>query len=324
MVPPSVPPLPGAARNTRAKSAKRTNGHGVHEGGPAAEQNVAMDSHHTPYPLITVGELVDSLQGNEPPALLDVRWQLGGPPGEQEYRSGHLPGAHYLDLDAELAAPPGPQGRHPLPDLDVLTAALRRAGVRADRDVVVYDAGPATSAARAWWLLRWAGHTRVRVLDGGLAVWTAQGQPLSTDTPEHGGGDFTPVPGGMPVLDADGAARLARTGLLLDARAGERYRGESEPIDPRAGHIPGAVSAPTAANLADDGRFLPAEKLAARFRDLGVADAETGVYCGSGVTAAHQVLALEAAGFRAALYPGSWSEWSADPARPAATGPLPG
>ncbi|AXI79823.1 sulfurtransferase [Peterkaempfera bronchialis] len=283
-----------------------------------------MDSHHTPYPLITVGELTEALQGPRPPALLDVRWQLGGPPGEKEYRAGHLPGAHYLDLDRDLAAPAGPAGRHPLPDLAVLTAALRRAGVYADRDAVVYDAGPALSAARAWWLLRWAGHTRVRVLDGGLAAWTAAGQPLSTETPADGGGTFTPVPGGMPVLDADGAARLARTGLLLDARAGERYRGETEPIDPRAGHIPGAVSAPTADNLGADGRFRPAAELAARFRDLGAATAETGVYCGSGVTAAHQVLALEAAGLRAALYPGSWSEWSADPARPAATGPHPG
>ncbi|WP_377269014.1 sulfurtransferase [Peterkaempfera sp. SMS 1(5)a] len=283
-----------------------------------------MDSHQTPYPLMTTGELAEALRSAAPPALLDVRWQLGGPPGEQEYRKGHLPGAHYVDLDRELAAPPGPQGRHPLPDPAVLAEALHRAGVSADRDVVVYDAGPATSAARAWWLLRWAGHPSVRVLDGGLAAWTAQGLPLSTETPGHGGGDFTPVPGGMPVLDADEAARLARSGLLLDARAGERYRGETEPVDPRAGHIPGAVSAPTTGNLMEDGRFLPAEKLAARFRDLGVAGTGTGVYCGSGVTAAHQVLALEAAGFRAALYPGSWSEWSADPERPAASGPLPG
>ncbi|XHM95900.1 sulfurtransferase [Peterkaempfera sp. SMS 1(5)a] len=273
---------------------------------------------------MTTGELAEALRSAAPPALLDVRWQLGGPPGEQEYRKGHLPGAHYVDLDRELAAPPGPQGRHPLPDPAVLAEALHRAGVSADRDVVVYDAGPATSAARAWWLLRWAGHPSVRVLDGGLAAWTAQGLPLSTETPGHGGGDFTPVPGGMPVLDADEAARLARSGLLLDARAGERYRGETEPVDPRAGHIPGAVSAPTTGNLMEDGRFLPAEKLAARFRDLGVAGTGTGVYCGSGVTAAHQVLALEAAGFRAALYPGSWSEWSADPERPAASGPLPG
>ncbi|MFJ6216334.1 sulfurtransferase [Streptomyces sp. NPDC092296] len=283
-----------------------------------------MDSHHTPYPLIAADELATALRGSRPPALLDVRWQLGGPPGEQEYRAGHLPGAHYIDLDRELAAPPGPNGRHPLPDPEVLAAALRRAGVSADRDAVVYDAGPATSAARAWWLLRWAGHDRVRVLDGGLAGWTAAGLPLSTEVPADGDGDFVPKPGAMPTLDADQAARLARSGLLLDARAGERYRGETEPVDPRAGHIPGAVSAPTTGNLAADGRFLPADELAARFRELGVEQAPTGVYCGSGVTAAHQVLALEAAGFSAALYPGSWSEWSADPDRPAATGAQPG
>ncbi|MCD0486124.1 sulfurtransferase [Streptacidiphilus sp. ASG 303] len=283
-----------------------------------------MDSHPTPYPLVAAAELAEALRDARPPVLLDVRWQLGGPPGEQEYRAGHLPGAHYLDLDRDLAAPPGPAGRHPLPDPGVLAAALRRVGLSADRDAVVYDAGPATSAARAWWLLRWAGHTRVRVLDGGLAAWTAAGLPLTTEEPPPGDGDFTPAPGGMPVLDADGAARLARTGLLLDARAGERYRGETEPVDPRAGHIPGAVSAPTTANLGPDGRFLPAAALADRFRALGADTAETGVYCGSGVTAAHQVLAMEAAGLRAALYPGSWSEWSADPARPAATGPQAG
>jgi len=283
-----------------------------------------MDSHQISYPLITVKELAEDLEGSPAPTLLDVRWRLGGPPGEQEYRVGHLPGAHYVDLDHELAAPPGPTGRHPLPDLEVLAGALRRSGVFADRAVVVYDAGPATSAARAWWLLRWAGHTRVRVLDGGLAAWKAAGLPLSTRTPADGGGDFIPVPGGMPTLDADAAARLARSGLLLDARAEERYRGESEPVDPRAGHIPGAVSAPTVGNLNPDGTFRPAGELAARFRTLGADTTETGAYCGSGVTAAHQVLALEAAGFRAALYPGSWSEWSADPGRPAVTGPQPG
>jgi thiosulfate/3-mercaptopyruvate sulfurtransferase len=284
-----------------------------------------MDSYHAvsqpAHPLISAEDLAEALVGPRPPALLDIRWQLGGPPGEQEYRNGHLPGAHYLDLDRELAGPPGTAGRHPLPDLDVLTAALRRGGVRADREAVVYDAGPATSAARAWWLLRWAGHTRVRVLDGGLAAWTAAGLPLDTATPADGKGDFTPVPGSMPTLAADEAAALARTGLLLDARAAERYRGETEPVDPRPGHIPGAVSAPTADNVGEDGRFLPTEKLVARFRDLGVGQAGTGVYCGSGVTAAHEVLAMELAGFRAALYPGSWSEWSGDPGRPAAMGP---
>ncbi|RKE21554.1 sulfurtransferase [Streptomyces sp. TLI_171] len=276
----------------------------------------------TSSPLITVAELAAALGSDRPPVLLDIRWALGGPPGADEYAKGHLPGAHYLDLDHELADPPGPAGRHPLPDPERLATALRRAGVGADRPVVAYDAGPALSAARAWWLLRWAGHPEVRVLDGGLAAWQAAGHPLTTDTPAAGEGDFKVDPGHLPTVDAAGAATLARTGLLLDARAGERYRGETEPVDPRAGHIPGAASAPTTENLAADGRFLPASALTARFAALGVTDpARTAVYCGSGVTAAHQVLALEVAGHPGvALYPGSWSEWSANPANPAATG----
>ncbi|GAA2258758.1 sulfurtransferase [Kitasatospora cystarginea] len=275
-------------------------------------------------PLISVGELATALDSADPPVLLDVRWQLGGPPGADEFAVGHLPGAQYVDLDDELAAPPGTAGRHPLPDPEVFGAAVRRAGVSADRPVVVYDAGPATSAARAWWLLRWAGHRDVRVLDGGLAAWRAAGLPESTGQTPAREGDFKPAPGQLPVLDARQAAALARTGLLLDARAGERYRGEVEPVDPRAGHIPGAVSAPTTENVGPDGRFLPAAALAERFRSLGVGERETGVYCGSGVTASHELLALEVAGFRATLYPGSWSEWSGDPDNPAATGPLPG
>lgn len=285
----------------------------------------AMTSSGTSSPLISVDELSAALASGRPPVLLDVRWQLGGPPGAGEYAAGHLPGAHYVDLDAELAAAPGTAGRHPLPDPGVFGAALRRAGVTADRPVVVYDAGPATSAARAWWLLRWAGHGDVRVLDGGLAAWRAAGLAVTVEVPLAGGGDFEPVPGQLPTLDAAGAAKLARTGLLLDARAGERYRGEVEPVDPRAGHIPGAVSAPTTENVGPDGRFRPPAELAARFAALGADGRETGVYCGSGVTAAHELLALETAGLGgAALYPGSWSEWSADPANPAATGGLPG
>ncbi|MFJ5927321.1 sulfurtransferase [Kitasatospora sp. NPDC092948] len=273
-------------------------------------------------PLITAAELAAALDSPHPPVLLDIRWQLGGPPGAEAYAEGHLPGAHYLDLDHELADPPGPAGRHPLPATERLTAALRRAGVTTTRPVVAYDAGPSLSAARAWWLLRWAGHPDVKVLDGGLAGWLAAGNALSTGTPASGDGDFTVDPGHLPTVDATGAAELARTGLLLDARAGERYRGETEPIDPRAGHIPGATSAPTTENLATDGRFLPPADLAARFAALGVTDpSTTAVYCGSGVTAAHQLLALELAGHQgAALYPGSWSEWSANPENPVAVG----
>lgn len=275
--------------------------------------------------LITATRLASESASGRPPTLLDVRWQLGGPPGRPAYEAGHIPGAVYVDLDAELAGPPGAAGRHPLPEPSVFTAAMRRAGVTADRDVVVYDGGQGWAAARAWWLLRWAGHPRVRVLDGGLAAWTADGGPLTTEEPAATEGDFTPAPGGMPLLTADDAAALARRGVLLDARAAERYRGDVEPIDRIGGHIPGARSAPTTENVASDGRLLPAAELADRFAALGAKPGEeVGVYCGSGVSAAHQVLALSVAGIPAALYVGSWSEWSSDPSRPVATGPQPG
>jgi thiosulfate/3-mercaptopyruvate sulfurtransferase len=179
------------------------------------------------------------------------------------------------------------------------------------------------AAARAWWLLRWAGHPRVRVLDGGLGAWTAAGGGLEQGTAADEEGSFTPRRGAMPLLTAEDAAALAgrERGLLLDARAAERFRGEVEPVDPVAGHIPGAVNAPTAENMTADGRFRPREELAARFAGLGVRQGtDVGVYCGSGVSAAQQVLALELAGVPAALYVGSWSEWVADPSRPVATG----
>ncbi|MFE9011586.1 sulfurtransferase [Streptomyces cyaneofuscatus] len=273
-------------------------------------------------PIITASEYASESAGPRPPVLLDVRWQLGGPHGRPDYEAGHLPGAVFVDLDTELAGPAGSGGRHPLPDPEAFGAVMRRAGVGQDTPVVVYDGGQGWAAARAWWLLRWTGHPDVRALDGGLAAWTGD---LSTGIPDPAEGDFRPKPGALPTLDADAAAALARTGLLLDARAAERYRGDVEPIDRVGGHIPGAVSAPTTANVAEDGRYLPAERLAERFTALGAGKSgeAVGVYCGSGVSGAHEVLALEIAGIRAALYPGSWSEWSADPARPVATGPEP-
>lgn len=279
--------------------------------------------------IITASELAGDLAGANPPVVLDVRWQLslakaaGEPPfdGRAAYGSGHVPGAVYVDLDRELAGAPGERGRHPLPDLAVFGSAMRRAGVSADRPVVVYDGGQGWAAARAWWLLRWTGHPDVRVLDGGLPSWEGD---LSVDVPARVAGDFEPVPGATGLLDADGAAALARSGVLFDARAGERYRGEVEPVDRVGGHIPGAVSAPTNDNVGPDGRFLPAEELKDRFKALGASDgAEVGVYCGSGVSGAHEVLALAVAGVPAALYVGSWSEWSSDPARPVAVGPDP-
>jgi thiosulfate/3-mercaptopyruvate sulfurtransferase len=273
-------------------------------------------------PLISVEELARAVGGRRLPTLLDVRWSLAGPPGLDDYLAGHLPGARFVDLDRDLAAPPGHgRGRHPLPEAGDFEAAMRRAGVSVQRPVVVYDAGGGLSAARAWWLLRYFGHPDVRLLDGGYAAWVATGLATSTDEPEVEAGDFTVVPGGMPVLDATSAAQMAKAAVLLDARAAERYRGEVEPVDPVAGHIPGARSAPTTDNLGSDGRFLAAAALRDRFAAAGVQPGgSVGAYCGSGVTAAHEVLALQIAGISAALYPGSWSEWVSDPARPVATG----
>jgi thiosulfate/3-mercaptopyruvate sulfurtransferase len=279
-----------------------------------------------PGPLTDVRALARALAGPVPPVLLDVRWRLGGPPGIDAYCAGHLPRSVFVDLDTDLAAAPGPAGRHPLPPAGRFQAAMRRAGVSDGGAVVVYDDADATAAARAWWLLRYFGHRGCQVLDGGYQAWAAAGGQVATGECRPVAGDFTARPGHMPVLDADEAASLARRGALLDARARDRYRGEREPIDPVAGHIPGALSAPTTANIGPDGRFLPAAGLRARFATLGAAAGAglVGAYCGSGVTAAHEVLALELAGIPASLYVGSWSNWVADPARPVATGPEPG
>jgi thiosulfate/3-mercaptopyruvate sulfurtransferase len=279
--------------------------------------------------LIDPEELASAARNVPGPRLvvLDVRWRLGGPPPAEMYASGHLPGAVGVDLDRDLAAPVGDgnRGRHPLPEPGALQEALRRWGINADSTVVAYDDADGSSAARAWWLLRWAGLDDVRVLDGGIGAWTAAGLPLTTETPSPEPGNVVVRPGGMPVLDADAAAALAAGGgVLLDARAEARYRGEVEPVDPVAGHVPGARSAPTSGNVDESGRFLSPERLRERFARLGAAAGRpVGAYCGSGVTAAQEVLALELAGVPAALYAGSWSEWVADRTRPVETGPDP-
>ena len=270
-------------------------------------------------PLITPQELIDRL---EQTTLLDVRWSLNGPPGIDEYLQGHIPGAVFVDLDRELSGLPGPGGRHPLPDAWSFTSAMRAAGVSSRRAVVVYDAGNSMAAARAWWLLRYFGHGHVSVLDGGLAAWTGAGYPVATQPVVAGNGDFVAASGGMPLIDAAGATKLAEAGVLLDSRAAERYRGNSEPVDTVAGHIPGARNRPTSANVDEDGRFRCADTLGEEFRALGIdGGVQVGAYCGSGVSAAHQVLALELAGYPSALYAGSWSEWITDPSRPVARGP---
>ncbi|WP_018180155.1 sulfurtransferase [Jongsikchunia kroppenstedtii] len=268
---------------------------------------------------------VDELRTLTAPVVLDVRWQLGDPDGREHYRGGHIPGAIYVDLDADLAATPtAAAGRHPLPDVADLQESVRRWGIEPDSSVVCYDDLGGQAAARAWWLLRWAGVADVRLLDGALEAWRSAGLELET------GDESTPAPSSMvltpqqlPTMTIDEVAEF--DGVLLDARAGERYRGEQEPMDPRAGHIPGALSAPSGENLTADGHFRSAADLRARFTELGVAaGTPVAAYCGSGVTAAHEVAALAIAGFEAALFPGSWSQWSNNPSRLAATGPDPG
>lgn len=279
----------------------------------------------TQEPLVEVDRLAAELDDADPPTLLDVRWRLIGPPGHDDYLAGHLPGAVFVDLDTALCGPPGVGGRHPLPDPAALQAALRAAGVRAGHAVVVYDGGDGLAAARAWWTLRWAGHWPVRLLHGGFPAWVAAGLPVSTDAPAPTSGDIVVRPGDLPVLDAGQAAELAAAddAVLLDVRAAPRYRGEVEPIDPVAGHVPGAANLPAGEYVGPDGRFPAADVLRERFAAAGVTGARAvGAYCGSGVTAAQAVLALHLAGRTdAALYVGSWSNWVADPTRPVASGP---
>jgi thiosulfate/3-mercaptopyruvate sulfurtransferase len=271
-------------------------------------------------PLVSAEELADLLAHSNPaPAVLDVRWQLATKADRRAYLEGHIPGAGFVDLDQQLADPPGQRGRHPVPSAERFTSEMRAAGVCGSRPVIVYDDATSMAAARAWWLLRYFGHPEVAVLDGGFAAWVAACRSLQTETPSTKGGDFVARPGGMPVVGADDVGEVAARGVLIDARAQERFRGLVEPIDPVAGHIPGAVNRPTSENVDSDGRFLERSVLRDGFEGLGVRDdLPIAAYCGSGVTAAHEVLALELAGYGAALYPGSWSEWITDPHRPVA------
>jgi len=271
--------------------------------------------------LIDAAALHDLLASPVPPRVLDVRWRLDRPDGRDDHAAGHVPGAVYVDLEHELAEhPPRPgQGRHPLPSREALQAAARRWGLRDGEAVVAYDAVGGLSAARAWWLLRDAGVADVRVLDGGWQAWQ---EAFAAET-----GEVRPEPGDvvldrgrLPVVDLDAVA-AGRAGLLLDARAPARFRGEVEPVDPRAGHVPGAVNAPAQESLGPDGRFRPVDELRARATALGaVPGVPVTASCGSGVTATHLVLALAEAGVDAALWPGSWSQWSSRPELPVATG----
>jgi thiosulfate/3-mercaptopyruvate sulfurtransferase len=272
--------------------------------------------------LVDVATLAAQLAGDRPPVVIDVRWSLAGPLGIEAYRAGHLPGARFVDLDTELAGHAGAGGRHPLPEAADFERLMRRVGVSSESSVVAYDAADGVAAARAWWDIRYFGHHDVRVLDGGYAAWVGAGFPVDTAEPSVAVGDFVARAGRLPILDADSAARLASGGRLVDVRAGERFRGEVEPVDPIAGHIPGAINVPTVGNVGPDGRFLDPQTLADRFAAAGIGgDGDVGTYCGSGVNAAHTTFAMTLAGLPTpALYVGSWSNWIANRSRPIATG----
>lgn len=273
--------------------------------------------------LITADDLIDRIRDGELMTVLDVRWQLAEPDGYAAYLAGHLPGAVYVSLEDELSdhTVTG-RGRHPLPSGAALSAAARRWGVREGRPIVVYDDWNRAGSARAWWVLRAAGLSDVRILDGGLAAWTAAGGHLDAGAVDPEPGDVTVAhedlyAGAMPTLTAD----EVDTALLLDARAPERFRGDVEPVDPVAGHIPGARNLPSTALLAGDGTFLPDAQIAGKLAQQNIGTAEAvGVYCGSGVTAAVAIAALAAVGRSAALFPGSWSQWSSDAGRAVARG----
>lgn len=276
--------------------------------------------------FVTAAELRQLIESGDPVAVLDVRWTLAEPDGTEAYLAGHVPGAVYVSLDDELSDHGiAGRGRHPLPSGRSVEASARRWGLRTGVPVVVYDDWNRAGSGRAWWVLTAAGIPDVRILDGGLAAWTAAGGALQP-------GPVQPEPGDVVIAHDDlyrGARRTitaeeagTHRGLLLDARAPERFRGDVEPMDPAAGHIPGAVNLPSTQVLAADGTVLPDAELHGLLAERGLTEgAEVGAYCGSGVTAAVAVAALAAAGVDAALFPGSWSEWASDPTHPVAVGP---
>ena len=280
-------------------------------------------------PLVSAGWLRERLDAGDRPDLLvvDAQFDLRDPPaGRKRYRDGHIPGAVFADIEADLSAPKtGRNGRHPLPPAAGMAAALGRLGIGPETAVVAYDASAGMYAARLWWMLRLLGHRRAALLDGGLSAWRDAGGELRPGEETRAARSFAPQRAASLSPDAGEVADGLDTGadLLLDAREPERWRGETEPFDPVAGRIPGARNHLWKGNLDADGRFLPNSELARRFAPLaeGRGGRRIVCYCGSGLTAAHNALALTLAGFDGvAVYSGSWSEWCADPARPVETG----
>lgn len=280
--------------------------------------------------LVTASELIDLVESGDAPAILDVRWQLNEPDGRPAYLREHIPGAVYVSLDDDLADHTRTgRGRHPLPSGGAVQAAARCWGLKEGRPVVVYDDWNRAGSARAWWVLTAAGISDVRILDGGLAAWKAAGGALEEGSVSREPGDVKApfdnlYSGALPTLTPQ---EVLDVPVLIDARAPERFRGDAEPVDAVAGHVPGARNLPSTSLLAEDGTFLTDIELAHRFRVKGIGyadsideDSRPGVYCGSGVTAAVVVAALAAAGHEAALFPGSWSQWSSDPTLPVARG----
>jgi thiosulfate/3-mercaptopyruvate sulfurtransferase len=277
-----------------------------------------------PGPVVSV-EWLQSHHSDPALRLADVRWSLAGPPGRELYEAGHLPGAVFLDADRELSSPGEGPGRHPVPSAAKLARILGARGIGDEHIVVAYDDTGGSIAARLWWLYRHYGHDgRCAVLDGGIAAWTDAGLPLTTEPPALEPETWTPGEPRDDVVSTDAVERLGSDALLVDARAAERYRGETEPVDPRPGHVPGAVNVPWSTNLGEDGRFLPPDELRARYAAVGAEERPVIAYCGSSLTATHDLLAMELAGIEdGRLYEGSWSHWSSDPSRPAAVGAKP-
>jgi thiosulfate/3-mercaptopyruvate sulfurtransferase len=274
-------------------------------------------------PLISPEDLAARLSDPDV-RIADVRWFLGEPErGKREYEAGHLPGAVFVDLDTDLAAPSGP-GRHPLPDPAAFAARMGELGFGSDDVIVAYDDSLGTIAARLWWMLDNLGHERVVLLDGGLRAWRAAGQPETTEVPDRAPATMRLADRWKNVVDQDELIDRLGDVTLIDARAPERYRGEVEPVDPAAGHIPSAVNAPAKIALDEGGRFLGPAELAERLASVAPPDRPVVTSCGSGVTACHTALALRLAGRPdPLLYPGSFSDWSRS-GRPVAVGPEPG